>query len=157
MIILGIETSCDETGISIIKATGGRARPRFRVLVHLVASQTKIHEPWGGVVPNLAKREHQKSLIPLLKQALEESGLLKFKISKIQNKINKILEREPELREHFFAFVSQIKKPSIDTIAVTQGPGLEPALWVGLNFAKPLGVVWQKLVIPINHMDGHLG
>ncbi len=158
MIILGIETSCDETGVSIIKAAGGRARPQFTVLAHLVASQVKVHEPWGGVVPNLAKREHQKNLIPLLKQALEESKLLETEPAgkKVENKIKKTLAREPELLEQFLAFIPHLKKPKINLIAVTQGPGLEPALWVGLNFAKALRAVWQIPVTPINHMEGHL-
>lgn len=46
--------------------------------------------------------------------------------------------------------------PSIDLIAVTSGPGLEPALWVGITFAEELGRKWQKPVIPINHMEGHI-
>lgn len=64
-IILGIETSCDETGLALVLASGGLASPKFKVLKNLVASQIKIHEPFGGVVPNLAKREHLKNL-PIL-------------------------------------------------------------------------------------------
>ncbi len=65
MIILAIETSCDETGVALLEATGGIRKPQFRVLENLVASQVKIHAPFGGVVPNLAKREHIKNL-PIL-------------------------------------------------------------------------------------------
>lgn len=69
MRILAIETSCDETGIAWLHATKG-TRPRFKVLVNLVASQIAIHRPFGGVVPNLAKREHQKNLPVLFKRLL---------------------------------------------------------------------------------------
>ncbi len=164
MKILAIETSCDETSISVIEASGGFARPKFKVLSNVVISQVKIHAKWGGVVPNLAKREHQTNLIPILKNSLKKSNLLisnsKFLISK-QNlndkfKISKILEREPELLERFLDFIPTIKIPKIDAIAVTIGPGLEPALWVGINFARALSAVWGKPIIPVNHMEGHL-
>ena len=65
MKILAIETSCDETGIAMIEASGGLRAPKFGILKNLVASQIPIHRPFGGVVPNLAKREHLKNL-PLL-------------------------------------------------------------------------------------------
>ncbi|MDP3645895.1 MAG: hypothetical protein Q8R25_02310, partial [bacterium] len=68
MRILGIETSCDETGLAIIEAEGGLTKPRLKVLKNLVASQIKVHRPFGGVVPNLAKREHLKNLPILLKK-----------------------------------------------------------------------------------------
>lgn len=47
-------------------------------------------------------------------------------------------------------------KPNIDFIAVTTGPGLEPALWTGITFAKELGERWEKRVVPVNHMEGHI-
>jgi len=71
MKVLAIETSCDETGIALLEATGGLRAPRFRVLESLVASQIKIHAPFGGVVPNLAKREHLKNL-PVLFEKLRK-------------------------------------------------------------------------------------
>ncbi|MDP3875100.1 MAG: tRNA (adenosine(37)-N6)-threonylcarbamoyltransferase complex transferase subunit TsaD, partial [bacterium] len=48
------------------------------------------------------------------------------------------------------------EKPDLDYIAVTNGPGLEPALWVGINFAEELGKKWNKPVVPVNHMEGHI-
>ena len=171
MIILGIETSCDETAVSIVRATGGLKWPQFAVLAHIVSSQTALHAPWGGVVPTLAKREHGRNLVPCLKQALRKSKLINVKASpwgskgnafnslKVEpwkSKIKKILEREPELLEQFLNFISQIKVPKIDAIAVTHGPGLEPALWAGINFARALALAWQKPLIPVNHMEGHL-
>ena len=48
------------------------------------------------------------------------------------------------------------KKPKIDFIAVTEGPGLEPALWVGINFAQDLAKKWKKPLLGINHLEGHI-
>jgi len=160
MIILSIETSCDETAVSIIEAKGNSQNPTFRILGNALYSQAKLHEEYGGVFPNLAKREHSKNLVPLFKKALSESKFLKFKRvdNKIKQnkKIDKILEREPELLKNFLELVPQIEKPSIDLIAVTYGPGLEPALWVGINFAKALAEFWNLPIVPVNHMEGHI-
>ncbi len=71
--ILAIETSCDETGIALVEAKGGFASPKFRVLKNLVSSQIKIHRPFGGVVPGLAKREHIKNLPKLFRKILVNS------------------------------------------------------------------------------------
>ncbi|MBI2096372.1 MAG: tRNA (adenosine(37)-N6)-threonylcarbamoyltransferase complex transferase subunit TsaD [Candidatus Taylorbacteria bacterium] len=67
-----------------------------------------------------------------------------------------ILAREPELLKQFTEFVPKIEKPPIDKIAVTVGPGLEPALWVGINFAKALFATWNIPITPTNHMEGHI-
>ena len=77
MKILAIETSCDETAIAIIEAKGGFKKPSFKVLANVISSQVKLHRKFGGVVPFLAKREHQRNLVSVLKSALEEAGLLK--------------------------------------------------------------------------------
>ncbi|MDO8600378.1 MAG: tRNA (adenosine(37)-N6)-threonylcarbamoyltransferase complex transferase subunit TsaD [bacterium] len=163
MRILAIETSCDETAIAITDFLGTRKRPRIRVRSHIVLSQIKLHTKFGGVVPNLAKREHQRNLVPILLSVLKESRLLKSKIknqkSKLQFKIKnieKILEREPELLLRFKKYIVPLAKPNIDAIAVTYGPGLAPALWVGVNFAKALSALWNAPIIPVNHMAGHL-
>jgi len=172
MIILSIETSCDESGISVMEmygsfSTRGGSALSGKILADNVASQINIHRQYGGVFPMMAKREHSKNLIPLLKKTLKESGFLKSKFKnqniKFQSqikKLSKILEREPELLEQFLKFIPTIQKPKIDAIAVTYGPGLEPALWVGLNFAKALSFVWSANrripIIPVNHMEGHI-
>ncbi len=161
MRILAIETSCDDTGIAILEINPG-GQPRL--LADLVSSQTKIHAPWGGVVPTLAKREHQKNLLPLFKKALTDTDLSKIQNSKfkIQNYnakfkiLNKILEREPELFKKLSLFLEKYQKPDIDLIAVTVGPGLEPALWVGVNFARALGYFWNLPIIPVNHVEAHI-
>ena len=167
MIILSIETSCDETAISLVSAKGGVKKPQFKVLADMTISQIKIHQKYGGVFPNLAKREHQKNLVPILEKVLEKSSKLKVKSRKskvekndladnLLKKLQVVLEREPELLRQFIEFIPHIKKPKIDAIAVTQGPGLEPALWVGINFAKALSLVWNTPIIPVNHMEGHI-
>lgn len=159
MIILGIETSCDETAISVVQASGGLKKPAFQVLAQVVSSQAKLHAPFGGVVPMLAKREHGKNLLPLLKEAIKQSKVTgkskKFNES-YKNKLKKILEREPELLEQFLQFIPLLPVPKIDCVAVTRGPGLEPALWVGINFARALALVWEKPLVPVNHMIGHI-
>src|SRR3989338_4816770 len=142
MRILAIETSCDETGVAVIDASGSIVRPNFRVLANVVASQVEIHKPYGGVVPNLAKREHQRNLVPVLLAALKGAKLRNSKHqirnpkqipkSKIEI-LNSILEREPELLAAMQKRVISFSAPDIDAIAVTAGPGLAPALWVGVN------------------------
>jgi len=164
MKILAIETSCDETAIAIAEFTGPKTSPRISVLSNNVSSQIAIHKKFGGVVPNLARREHEKNLTFILKRALKEARFLNSKSQitnhkqisnpKIRN-IEKILEREPELLKQFKKHILPLPKPGIDAVAVTYGPGLAPALWVGVNFARALAVLWDKPVIPINHMEGH--
>jgi N6-L-threonylcarbamoyladenine synthase len=173
MKILSIETSCDETGIAVLQTDKDGD---FSILSNIVSSQVAIHAPYGGVVPMLAKREHQRNLLPILKQSLDESRLLK--ISKSQNTnspptgdlpkgdkqipnskiqmLKKILEREDVLFKKLLPFIKNYAKPDIDLIAVTNGPGLEPALWVGVNFAKALAYFWNLPVIPINHVEAHI-
>jgi N6-L-threonylcarbamoyladenine synthase len=68
MLILGIETSCDETGIALYDAAAGR------LLAHAVHSQVDMHEAYGGVVPELASRDHVRRLIPLARRVLAEAG-----------------------------------------------------------------------------------
>lgn len=156
MRILGIETSCDETAVCVIEADGEIGRDfHYRVLGNALLSQTAVHAPYGGVFPNLAKREHEKNLVPLLERALAESGLNRNGTTSIGG-LEDILKREQELRRQLGDFFSTHSKPDIDVIAVTHGPGLEPALWVGINFAKALSAAWHIPVVPINHMEGHM-
>ena len=122
MKILSIETSCDETAISIVDADSNG----FKILGNALISQIEHHKEFGGVFPTVAKREHIKNLPILLKEVLKEAGL------------------------------EDSAKNEIDAIAVTHGPGLEPALWVGINFAEELALAWNKPIIPVNHMEGHV-
>jgi len=159
MIILGIETSCDETAVAVVKFE--KSYPK--ILSNIISSQVKIHKKWGGVVPSLAKREHQRNLVPVLKKALLESGLLtpklKNKKSKIQVKnqrLKEILEKEEYLCKKLIKFFADYKKPKINIIAVTIGIGLEPALWVGVNFTRALSYFWDLPLIPVSHIEGHI-
>ncbi len=129
MEILAIETSCDETAIALVEAKGNLnkypAGWKIEVLENLVASQIAVHRPFGGIVPNLAKREHLKNL-PILWR-------------KITNN----------------------KSINPDILAVTVGPGLEPALWTGINFAKELYLKFKTKnseieLIGASHSEGHL-
>ncbi len=119
MIILGIETSCDETSASLVKSQANN----LKTLSHIVSSQVKIHAQWGGVVPHLAAREHLRNIVPVLKTAFQKA---------------------------------KTKPSDIDLIAVTQGPGLIPALLIGTNAAKTLSYLWQKPLIGIHHIEGHI-
>ncbi len=160
MKILAIETSCDETAVAIVEATGDAATAQFRILGNALLSQIDLHRPYGGVFPTLAKREHAKNIVPLLRAALEEAELVREDGQELseetREEIAAIFTREEGLAEAFFDFVSEIEAPEIDAIAVTAGPGLEPALWVGVNFAKALAKTWNKPLISVNHMEGHI-
>ena len=124
MNILAIETSCDDTSISVLKVKSQKSKVKsVQILSNIVSSQVKLHAKYGGVWPFLAKREHQKNLPIVFKKALKKAKILKEKI---------------------------------DFVAVTVGPGLEPCLWQGINFAKELA---KKLKIPIlliNHIEAHI-
>ncbi len=167
MKILGIETSCDETGVCMIETKETEKGAVLTVLGNQLYSQVKLHEQYGGVFPMMAKREHAKNLVPLLEACLKEAGLF-FPLSSDEERagvrlnekelgsVKKILEREGELYTDLLKLLETIEKPNIDAIAVTNGPGLEPALWVGVVFAKALNVVWNIPIIPTNHMEGHI-
>lgn len=161
MKILAIETSCDETAIAILSVKG-LLKKKFSVEAHQVASQIELHRKYGGVFPMMAKREHSRNIIPLFLETLTEAGLLGSLVSKspwklnFQVKITKMLEREPEMLVQFLEEIPKIDRPNIDRIAVTVGPGLEPALWVGINFAKALSLAWKIPLVPVNHMEGHV-
>ncbi|OGV31013.1 MAG: tRNA (adenosine(37)-N6)-threonylcarbamoyltransferase complex transferase subunit TsaD [Lentisphaerae bacterium GWF2_45_14] len=116
MIVLGIETSCDETAVSLVKDGA-------TVLSSSVASQIARHAEFGGVIPELAAREHLSAINPVMSKALELSGC----------SLN-----------------------DIDAVAVTNGPGLMPALLVGLSFAKGLAVSLGVPLIGINHFLAHI-
>jgi len=123
MIILAIETSCDETAIAIVEVKKQGKKTKFKILGNEISSQAVLHAQFGGVFPALAKREHIKNLPIVFKKVLKQA---KLKIEKV------------------------------DLIAVTSGPGLEPALWTGIVFAKELNKKYKIPVIPVNHMEGHI-
>ncbi len=150
MKILSIETSCDDTAIALLEAS----EEGFKIISNLVSSQIEIHKEWGGVYPSLAKREHQKNLVPLLKEALKKTEKEDFNFNK--EKIEKILSREKDLCKELNKFFSSSKKPKVDLLAVTKGPGLDPCLWTGINFAKALSLAWNVPLVGVNHIESHI-
>ena len=128
MHVLGIETSCDETGLALLELIPGPEEApeqgcKAKLLGHALHSQTEMHERYGGVVPELASRDHMVRILPLLDECLRQAQF--------------------DLRD-------------IDSIGVTQGPGLAGALWVGTSFAYGLGLAIGKPVHPVHHLEGHL-
>lgn len=129
MIILGIETSCDETAAALVQIKGGSPRSplgeagKFKILSNVVLSQINIHKKYGGVVPEIAARKHLENIIPVIEHAMKEA------------------KKAPK---------------QIDKIAVTNGPGLITSLMVGIETAKTLAYAWNKPIVPINHLKAHL-
>ncbi len=116
MLILGIETSCDETSASIVENG-------TKILSNVVASSLPLHAKTGGIIPEVAARQQIKYIIPVIEKAIENC---KFKIE------------------------------NLGSIAVTIGPGLIGSLLVGVETAKTLAYVWNKPIIPVNHLIGHI-
>lgn len=160
MKLLAIETSCDETAVAILEGTEIEGGTSFRVLGNALLSQIDIHKEYGGVFPALAKREHAKNLVPLMMAALEEAEMLHEDVELLSDekalRIAELLEREPELAEALITFLRSAERPPFDAIAVTYGPGLEPALWVGVNLARALSIAWDMPLVGVNHLEGHI-
>ncbi len=116
MRVLGIETSCDETAAAVVE--DGR-----RALSDVVATQIEVHRRWGGVVPELASRNHVVQVMPVVDEALARAG---------------------------------VGANALQGIAVTSGPGLVGALLVGVQVAKALALAWEKPLVRVNHLEGHL-
>ncbi len=116
MRIFGIETSCDETAMAIVEGKGDRVK----VKANIVASQMKLHEKYGGVVPEVAARKHVETIMPMLAEIVPRNG------------------------------------KGIDAVAVTYGPGLVPALRVGVELARTLSILWGKPLVAVNHLEGHI-
>jgi N6-L-threonylcarbamoyladenine synthase len=115
--VLGIESSCDETGVALFDVEHGT------VVAEALHSQIALHAPYGGVVPELASRDHIKYGMRLIDQVLLQA---------------------------------QCTGHHIEAIAYTQGPGLAGALLVGAQLAASLAFAWQKPLIAVHHMEGHL-
>ena len=118
MKILSIETSCDETAVSLVEATGNLTSPSFSVLGNALYSQIAIHKEYGGVYPMLAKREHAKNLSPLLQKTLKDAGAIPDTEATYSeeswNEIQEILKRENGLYENFRELFGTISKPDIE-------------------------------------------
>lgn len=130
MIILGIESSCDETAVSVIEGVGDKVR----VLSNVVSSQIEIHKKYGGVVPEIAAREHVLNIVPVINEALAKAGITHPGLS------------ATPLKRGF----------KLDAIAVATGPGLVTSLLVGVESAKTLAHAWQMPSVAVNHIEGHI-
>jgi N6-L-threonylcarbamoyladenine synthase len=117
MRVLAIETSCDETSLAIVS----QRNEVFTIEKNLISSQANIHAQYGGVVPEVAAREHASWIMPLL----QEIGVA-------------------------------YDGSDIDAVAVTTGPGLVPALRVGVELGKTLAWAWNKPLVAVNHLEGHI-
>ncbi|HEY8103792.1 MAG TPA: tRNA (adenosine(37)-N6)-threonylcarbamoyltransferase complex transferase subunit TsaD, partial [Gaiellaceae bacterium] len=114
--ILGIETSCDETAAALVTAEG-------EIRANVVSSQAELHARYGGVVPEVASRRHLELVSPVVREAFGEAGAT---------------------------------LDDVETIAVTQGPGLVGALLVGLSAAKALAWARGLPLVPVDHLHGHV-
>lgn len=119
MKVLGIETSCDECSASVVESRNDTVHVRSLSTF----SQIEIHQPYGGVVPEIASRNHLETINHRIEAALAEANVT--------------------LKE-------------IDAIAVTNRPGLVGALLVGVSAAKALSYAYQKPLIAVHHLEGHL-
>ena len=114
--ILGIESSCDETSCSIVK--NGREE-----LSTSTSSQIDIHENCGGVVPEIASREHVKNITLVIEDCLKKANM---------------------------------KIDDVTAISITYGPGLIGSLLVGMQAAKTLSYIYNKPLVPVHHIAGHI-
>jgi N6-L-threonylcarbamoyladenine synthase len=123
MVILAIESSCDETAAAVAKGNG----ESVSLLSNVVSSQIHIHQKYGGVVPEVAAREHVLNILPVIEEALNKAGIKRKDAAK-----------------------------KISAIAVTTGPGLITSLMIGIETAKTLAYAWKLPLISVNHIEGHL-
>ena len=126
MIVLGIESSCDETGVALVKtaeAESGVPAAWPTLLAQALHSQIEMHQAYGGVVPELASRDHIRRVIPLTQSVLDQAG---------------------------------VQAAEIDVVAFTRGPGLAGALLVGAGVAAGLAAAWHKPLLGVHHLEGHL-
>lgn len=119
MRVLGIETSCDETAVAVYDGVRG-------LLAHEVYSQVALHAAYGGVVPELASRDHARKLLPLVRKVLTEAG------------------------------APEAGSVPVQGVSYTSGPGLVGALLVGAAVARSLAYGWGVPALGVHHMEGHL-
>jgi N6-L-threonylcarbamoyladenine synthase len=115
-VILGIETSCDETAAALVTRDG-------EIRASVVSSQAELHARYGGVVPEVASRRHLELVTPVIREALDEADAT---------------------------------LGDVESVAVTQGPGLIGALLVGLAAAKAIAWSRRLPLVPVDHLDGHV-
>jgi len=152
MIILGIETSCDETAVAVVRGNGDKVE----ILSNVVASQIEIHKKYGGVVPEVAAREHVLNILPVVNEALKKAGIKRENLFLTKPHPNPLPCRQASLLIKERGYKKEEAGKKIDLIAVTTGPGLITSLLVGTETAKTLSYVWKIPAIGINHIEGHI-
>ena len=142
MKILSIDTSCDETSVAVTEG--------HKILSNIISSQVAIHHDWGGVVPALAKKAHMDNIDIVINEALALCHPGGHEMA------DRISTSKPE--DSIASRTSSVAslQNDIDMIAVTQGPGLSVALQVGVNKAKELSEKYDKKLIAVNHLEGHI-
>ncbi len=129
VIVLGIESSCDETGVALVEGSvAGNVpdavpTPVPKLLAQALHSQIDLHRAYGGVVPELASRDHIRRVLPLVEAVLAEAG---------------------------------VERRSVDVVAYTRGPGLAGALLVGAGVAVALAAALDRPALGVHHLEGHL-
>lgn len=163
MFFLSIETSCDETSISLLEGRQDSLQSpsstflqkinSLKVISQVISSQIEIHSQYGGVVPELAAREHTKNIHLVFTQML---GQIVAKIDQTDTPdfSSANLLKNPEIKNIF---------KDLSKIFVTTSPGLPSALKVGLEFARSLKFFLQSFglsknieLVEVNHLKGHL-
>jgi N6-L-threonylcarbamoyladenine synthase len=149
LIVLGIETSCDETAAAVVEETGDPQRP-WRLRASVVASQIDIHREWGGIVPELSARQHIRDICGVVERALQDAEV-RLKPDSTGANVESGSSRTDAGVESSLG-----QPPAIEAIAVTQGPGLVGSLLIGVSFAKALA--WHRGVplVPVHHLAGHI-
>ncbi|MEP6783103.1 MAG: tRNA (adenosine(37)-N6)-threonylcarbamoyltransferase complex transferase subunit TsaD, partial [Acidobacteriota bacterium] len=127
MLVLGIETSCDETAAAVVEDLNDRPSTSlgtsWLLRSNIVASQVEIHREWGGVVPEIASRQHIRDICGVVERALADGNA---------------------------------RWSDVDALAVTHGPGLVGSLLVGVSFAKAASWALEKPLVAVNHLAGHI-
>jgi N6-L-threonylcarbamoyladenine synthase len=164
MRILAIESSCDESAAAVLDDRRG-------LLAHEVFSQIDLHRVYGGVVPELASRDHVRRLLPLIESVLAKADAV------AADPAGMSLEADPDtgLRNgtggglapaDSLSAGAKLLEPSgrgrvagpgcVDGVAYTAGPGLIGALLTGASLARSLAYAWRVPAIGVHHLEGHL-
>ncbi len=128
MRVLAIETSCDETAVAVLDAEAG-------LLGHEVFSQIDLHRLYGGVVPELASRDHVTRLLPMIERVLALATAAAGRRGLAPR---------------------QAGAPPVDGVAFTAGPGLIGALLTGAALGRALAFAWGVPAVGVHHLEGHL-
>ena len=142
MKILGLETTCDETGAAVVEGELG-SKHGVKLLSNVVATSAELQKKYGGVVPEVAAREQVRVIMPIITEAIFNAS--ETLNSKLEN-LNKL--QNPQ--------ISKWVRENIDAIAVAHGPGLIGSLLIGVETAKTLALAWEKPLIAVNHLVGHI-